>query len=193
MLDGNSLNGDAKTKPPAHSDSQRLTNVAPRLRCRNALAEGHCPGGIRRSMSTPTEYEGETLHYRVFGNVLLCFHRAPPSDEDWGQTLEAVKEAQGTTGVARIVAVALREQDAPSTAQRTRATSLLDTSRVKLATIGPGVFLRVVLKAFSLFLPNARIFAPGEYRQALEFVGADDVAGAVRALERMLESRSESA
>ena len=98
---------------------------------------------------------------------------------------EAVAAVQASHALANVVAVSLTPEAIPSTRQRTIVSSLVDHDRLRIALVGGGRALRVVVKAFSLFFPRTRAFSLDEVDEALRFVGTEDLVLARRDLAEL--------
>jgi hypothetical protein len=132
-----------------------------------------------------TGYVGETLACRVQAATLLAVHGSAPSDADWRRSLEMVAELQEHCQLVGVVAVSLVRGALPTTHQRTLVSSYVDDRRARIALVGGGATLRMVVRAFSLFYPRTQAFALKELGAALRFAGVRDPERGARNLAEM--------
>lgn len=115
------------------------------------------------------EYLGKTLAFRRRANTVLAVHATAPSDDEWLLSIDAVCAVQASNAMASVVAVSLVPEAVPTTQQRTAVSARVDQQRVRIALIGGGRALRMVVKAFSLFYPQTKAFALDEIDVAMRF------------------------
>ena len=121
--------------------------------------------------------------------VFIALHtKVPPSDEEWGGWTARLESFAKSTGwdLARGANFVVTDGGAPSTAQRTVVNVLIAQGRtmpaVALVTDSP--LVRAIVRAFSIFNPQFRVFSPAQVREAAAHVGvaSADVPNLIAAL-----------
>jgi hypothetical protein len=133
------------------------------------------------------DYFGETLAFRARANAVLAVHAKAPSDEEWLESITAVSTLQAAHELVRVVAVSLTPDAVPSTQQRTLVSTRVQYERVRIALVGGGSAMRMVVRAFSLFYPQTRAFPLDDVDAGLRFVSVPDPSLARRDLDELVK------
>lgn len=116
---------------------------------------------------------------------MLVVHATTPADDEWLRCLDAVSGSQASNDMVYVVAVCLSPEAIPTTPQRTMVSARVDQARVRIALVGGGRTLRMVVKAFSLFYPQSRAFPLDGVDAALRYLDGPSVESGRRDLEEL--------
>jgi hypothetical protein len=105
--------------------------------------------------------------------VILC-KEAPPTDSDWSYYMADVEAAAAKhpENLAGLTTLVLSDGGAPNAMQRTRITKLQEgtTARSAVAFISDSPLVRGATGAVALFNPKLKVFTPGTFSKALEYL-----------------------
>nr|WP_206607121.1 hypothetical protein [Sandaracinus sp.] len=111
------------------------------------------------------------MAFKLVENVMLLVHtNRPPSDEEWGEYVEAV-DAQGAAPLAQLVHT---QGGSPNAKQRGAFTKMLAGRTVPVAVLNDSALVRGAVTAIAWFNPSLRAFKSADIDAALQYLGVPE-------------------
>jgi hypothetical protein len=112
------------------------------------------------------------------GELYVALHgEQPPDDASWQQWVETLRAASEKVrgDLGQLSNLVITDGGAPTTAQRVRVTELIADGHTepRVAVVTDSTVVRLAVRAFALFNPQTRAFAPNAFIDALGHCGID--------------------